>query len=108
MIFGPSPKAETVPRYIENKEKDSIIFYRNKNIYFLPDWFSEFLQVKLHVCLDITVWKQFEVLFVGLMVYSQIVILRIALSWYIYINTFPWCCAAVDWTECVTKSSDLG
>jgi hypothetical protein len=32
MIFGPSPKAETVPRYIENKEKDSIIFYRNKNI----------------------------------------------------------------------------
>jgi hypothetical protein len=27
-----------------------------------------------------------EVLFVGLMVYSQIVILRIALSWYIYIN----------------------
>jgi hypothetical protein len=37
------------------------------------------------------------------MVYSQIVILRIALSWYIYINpyTFPWCylAAAVDWTE---------
>jgi hypothetical protein len=27
MIFGPSPKAETVPRYIyENKEEDSIIF----------------------------------------------------------------------------------
>jgi uncharacterized protein YggT (Ycf19 family) len=40
---------------------------------------------------------------VGLMVYSQIVILRIALSWFIYINpyTFPWCylAAAVDWTE---------
>jgi hypothetical protein len=50
--------------------------------------------VKLHVCLDITVLETVrEVLFVGLMVYSQIVILRIALSWYIYINpyTFPWC-----------------
>jgi hypothetical protein len=43
---------------------------------------------------DITVLETVrEVLFVGLMVYSQIVILRIALSWYIYINpyTFPWC-----------------
>jgi hypothetical protein len=62
MIFGPSPKAETVPRYIyENKEEGFYNFYieNYKNIYFLPDWFSEFLQVKLHVCLDITVWKQF-------------------------------------------------
>jgi uncharacterized protein YggT (Ycf19 family) len=41
------------------------------------------------------------------MVYSQIVILRIALSWFIYINpyTFPWCyiAAAVDWTEDVLQ-----
>jgi hypothetical protein len=64
--------------------------------------------VKLHVCLDITVLETVrEVLFVGLMVYSQIVILRIALSWYIYINpyTFPWCylAAAVDWTEDVLQ-----
>ena len=48
-----------------------------------------------------------EVLFVGLMVYSQIVILRIALSWFIYINpyTFPWyyITAAVDWTEDVLQ-----
>jgi len=111
MIFGPSPKAETVPRYIyENKEEGFYNFYieNYKNIYFLPDWFSEFIQVKLHVCLDITVLETVrEVLFVGLMVYSQIVILRIALSWYIYINpyTFPWCylAAAVDWTEDVLQ-----
>ena len=41
------------------------------------------------------------------MVYSQMVILRIALSWFIYINpyTFPWCyiAAAVDWTEDVLQ-----
>jgi len=41
------------------------------------------------------------------MVYSQIVILRIALSWFIYINpyTVPWCyiAAAVDWTEDVLQ-----
>jgi hypothetical protein len=69
------------------KKKDSIILYRNYKIF--TDWFSEFLQVKLHVCLDITVLETVrEVLFVGLMVYSQIVILRIALSWYIYINPY--------------------
>ena len=111
MIFGPTPKVETVPRYIyESNDEGFYNFYieNYKNIYFLPDWLSEFLQVRLHLCLDITVLETIrEVLFVGLMVYSQIVILRIALSWYIYINpyTFPWCylAAAVDWTEDVLQ-----
>ena len=111
MIFGPSPKIESVPRYIyENKEEGFYNFYieNYKNIYFLPDWLSEFIQVRLHICLDITFLETIrEVLFVGLMVYSQMVILRIALSWFIYINpyTFPWCyiAAAVDWTEDVLQ-----
>jgi uncharacterized protein YggT (Ycf19 family) len=111
MIFGPGPKVDAVPRYIyESKEEGFYNFYieNYKNIYFLPDWLSEFIQVRLHVCLDITVLETIrEVLFVGLMVYSQIVILRIALSWFIYINpyTFPWCylAAAVDWTEDVLQ-----
>jgi uncharacterized protein YggT (Ycf19 family) len=111
MIFGPTPKVDAVPRYIyESKEEGFYNFYieNYKNIYFLPDWLSEFIQVRLHICLDITVLETIrEVLFVGLMVYSQIVILRIALSWFIYINpyTFPWCylAAAVDWTEDVLQ-----
>ena len=111
MIFGPAPKVEAVPRYLyENKNEGFYNFYieNYKNIYFLPDWLSEFIQVRLNICLDITVLETVrEVLFVGLMVYSQIVILRIALSWFIYINpyTFPWCylAAAVDWTEDVLQ-----
>lgn len=111
MIFGPTPKVDAVPRYIyESKDEGFYNFYieNYKNIYFLPDWLSEFIQVRLHICLDITVLETIrEVLFVGLMVYSQIVILRIALSWFIYINpyTFPWCylAAAVDWTEDVLQ-----
>jgi hypothetical protein len=79
MIFGPTPKVESVPRYIyESKEEGFYNFYieNYKNIYFLPDWLSEFIQVRLHICLDITVLETIrEVLFVGLMVYSQIVIL---------------------------------
>ena len=111
MILGPTPKVEIVPRYTyESKGEGFYNFYieNYKNIYFLPDWLSEFIQVRLHICLDITFLETIrEVLFVGLMVYSQIVILRIALSWFIYINpyTFPWCyvAAAVDWTEDVLQ-----
>ena len=111
VFFGPSPKVDTVPRYIyENQEEGFYNFYieNYKNIYFLPNWLSEFIQVRLHICLDITVLETIrEVLFVGFMVYSQVVILRIALSWFIYINpyTFPWCylAAAVDWTEDVLQ-----
>ena len=107
MLFGPTPKVETVPKYIyESQEEGFYNFYieNYKNIYFLPDWLSQFIQVKLNICLDLTILETMrEVLFVGLMVYSQVVILRIALSWFIYINpyTFPWCylAAAVDWTE---------
>jgi hypothetical protein len=111
MIVGPSPKVEAVPRYIyESKEEGFYNFYieNYKNIYFLPDWFSQFLQVKLNICLDITVLETIrEVLFVGLLVYSQILILRLALYWFISINpyTFPWCylAAVVDWTEDVLQ-----
>jgi hypothetical protein len=111
MIFGPSPKVDTVPRFIyESKEEGFYNFYieNYKNIYFLPDWVTEFIQVRLNICLDISLLETFrEVLFIGLMVYSQMLILRITISWFIYINPFtvPWCylSAAVDWTEDVLQ-----
>lgn len=111
MIFGPSPKVDIVPRFIyESKTEGFYNFYieNYKNIYFFPDWVSEFIQIRLNVCLEISSLETIrEVLFISLMVYSQMVILRIALSWFIYINPFtlPWCylAAAVDWTEDVLQ-----
>jgi len=111
MLLGPTPKVDPVPRYIyESKEEGFYNFYieNYKNIYFLPDWISEFIQVRLNICLDISLLETVrEVLFIGLMIYSQMVVLRIALSWLIYINpyAFPWCylAAAVDWTEDVLQ-----
>ena len=107
MIVGPTPKVDPVPRYIyESKEEGFYNFYIENyaNIYFLPDWLSEFLQIQLNQCLDISLLETIrEVLFIGILIYYQIVILRISLSWLIYINpyTVPWCyiAAAVDWTE---------
>jgi uncharacterized protein YggT (Ycf19 family) len=106
-IVGPSPKIDAIPRYVyENREEGFYNFYIEnfRNAYFLPDWLSEFLQVRLHFCLDITLLETIrEVFFIGLVIYSNIVILRITLSWFIYINpyTVPWSyvVAAVDWTE---------
>jgi uncharacterized protein YggT (Ycf19 family) len=106
-ILGPSPKIDGVPKYLyENREEGFYNFYieNYKNIYFLPDWLSEFLQVRLNFCLDIRFLETIrEVVFIGLVIYSQIVILRITLSWFISINPYkvPWSyvVAAVDWTE---------
>lgn len=111
MIFGPTPKPDTLTRYIyESSDEGFYNFYveNYRNIYFLPDWVSEFIQVRLNICLDITLLETIrEVLFVGFVIYTQIVILRVALAWFIYINpyTFPWCylSAVVDWTEDVLQ-----
>ncbi len=111
VIFGPAPRVEVLPRYIyETKEEGFYNFYieNYKNIFFLPDWLSEFIQVHLHICLDISLLEIIrEVLFIGLVFYSQMVLLRIAISWLIWINpyTFPWSylAAAVDWTEDVLQ-----
>ena len=74
----------------------------------LPDWLSEFLQRSCNICLDISFLETIrEVLFIGLVFYSQLVVLRIAVSWLIWINPyqFPWSylTAAVDWTEDVLQ-----
>jgi uncharacterized protein YggT (Ycf19 family) len=111
MIFGPAPRVDLLPRYIyETKEEGFYNFYIEnfKNTFFLPDWLSEFIQVQFNICLDISLLETIrEVLFIGLVFYSQMVILRIAISWLISINpyTLPWSylIAAVDWTEDVLQ-----
>lgn len=107
MIFGPTPKIDPIPKYIyENKEEGFYNFYveNYSNIFFLPDGLSEFIQVRFNICLDVSLLETIrEVLFIGFMVYSQIIILRVAISWFIYLNPYslPWSflVAAVDWTE---------
>ena len=106
-IVGPYPKLDSIPRYIyENRDEGFYNFYveNYKNIYFLPDSVSEFLQVRLHFCLDITLLEiTRELLFLGLVFYSQLIILRITISWFLSINPYvvPWCylVAIVDWAD---------
>ena len=107
VFLGTTPKVDIIPRYsYETQEEGFYNFYieNYKNMYFLPDWFSEFLQVNLNFCLDLMLLENLrQSIFLAIFIYSQIVILRIALSWFIVINPYsvPWCyiAAAVDWTE---------
>jgi len=107
MIFGTVPKVEPIPRIIYESSQDGYYnFYieNYRNIFFLPNWFSEFLQVRLNFCLDITYLEVFrEIMFLVIFGYAQLVSLRIALSWFISINpyTVPWIylVAMIDWTE---------
>jgi hypothetical protein len=107
MVIGPAPKLDVIPRYsYQSQEEGFYNFYipLYRNGYFLPDWLSEFIQVKFHICTDITVLESIrEVIFVLLMFYSQLLIFRIALGWFLSINPFtaPWCyvTALIDWTE---------
>ena len=107
MVFGPTPNVASIPKYFyENKEEGFYNFYMEnyKNIHFLPDYLSEFIQIKFHICLDLTpleISRQF--LFVGLFIYSYFIFFRILLSWFVTINpyTFPWYCITgiADWSE---------
>ena len=107
VFLSPSPKVDTIPLYhYENIDEGFYNFYveNYKNMYFLPDWFSEFLQLQLKFCLDVTLLENLrQSTFAGLVIYSQVVTLRIALSWFILLNPYhaPWSyiAAGVDWTE---------
>jgi hypothetical protein len=107
MVFGDVPKLELIPRYIyESREDGFYNFYieNYQNLYFLPDSLSEFIQVRLNLCLEISSLEIIrELLFIGLMIFSQLIVLRITMGWLISINpyTVPWCyvTAAVDWTD---------
>jgi hypothetical protein len=107
VMFGAVPKVQPLDRlFYESKTDGFYSFYveNYKNLFFLPNWFSEFLQTNLNLCLDITILEVFrEVLFLSIVGFGEIVSLRILLSWIISINpyTLPWnyFIALVDWTE---------
>lgn len=107
VIFGSVPKIELISKYFyENTEEGFYNFYvvNYKNLYFLPDWLSEFLQIRCHFFLDTNGLESIrEILFVGLIFYCQLMSFRITLSWFVAINpfVFPWCYLSglVDWAE---------
>jgi hypothetical protein len=56
--FGPSQKlTQFQDMYMKTGKKDSIIFMKIIKIFILPDWLSNFFKLRLHFCLDITLFR---------------------------------------------------
>ena len=107
LIFGTIPKMEVIPRHTyESKNEGFYNFYveNYRNTFLLPDKVSEFIQIKLNICLDIGILEAArEGLFLIVLIFTQLLLLRIALTWFLAINpyVFPWYFlgAIVDWAE---------
>lgn len=106
-IFGDFPKISAIPRLFYYNENDgfySFYLQNYRNMVFLPNNLSEFLQVQCHFCLDLTtleVWRQ--TVFAMLLCYIHMINFRFYMTWLATINpyTMPWSLltAVVDWTE---------
>jgi len=107
VLLGVIPKTDTIKRVIyEHPEDGYYNFYIQdfKNLYFLPDWLSGPIQVWFNVSLNTSDLEAIrEVLFVSLLVYYNLLNLRLCLYWFLSINpyTYPWIflLSLVDWTE---------
>ena len=83
------------------------------NMYFLPDWASEFLQINCNIYLDTTVLEEIQDgILLALLVCFQVISLRISLYWFVIINPYvrPWVylTSLVDWTYDLTAGLTPG
>nr|YP_009495862.1 hypothetical protein ycf89 [Plagiogramma staurophorum]YP_009495917.1 hypothetical protein ycf88 [Plagiogramma staurophorum]AWT38301.1 hypothetical protein ycf89 [Plagiogramma staurophorum]AWT38356.1 hypothetical protein ycf88 [Plagiogramma staurophorum] len=107
VIFGVLPKLDLIQKIFYESSTDGYYnFYIKdyKNLYFLPDWLSKIIQLQFHVCLDTSGLEAIrEVVFISLLVYINLLNLRLAMYWFLSINpyTYPWLIlvSLVDWTE---------
>jgi hypothetical protein len=106
-FLGHKPIFEPVDRnFFEHSYHGFYNFFivNYKNIFFFPDALSEFIQIRLNICLDITTLETGrEVLFLAICLYFNLYAWRIALYWYIFINPYvrPWSyyISLTDWTQ---------
>jgi len=107
VVFGSRPKTDPIPRYLYTSSDEGFYnFYvqHYRNAFFLPDRISRFFQLKFNLGEDLSSLEYArEFLFLLFVLYAQIIIIRIALSWFIKINPYkvPWCYILVvtDWLE---------
>ena len=112
VLFGDRPKPASTPRvYYENASEGFYSYYieNYKNLRFLPDWFSEFLQMKLHIYNDLSIIELGrEALFVVVLTYYYTIVVRVTLGWFVSINPyvfpFSYLIMFVDWVDEVVTS----
>lgn len=104
-IFGNFPVLPTIERtFYEHKSDGFYNFYipNYRNIFFLPDWLSQWIQLNLDISIDTTSLELFrQGIFFGFLAFLLIMELRIRLFWFLTINPYtrPWLylIALTDW-----------
>lgn len=95
-FFGNYPEVPIIERtFYEHQLEGFYNFYviNYSNIFFLPDWLSQWIQINFEIAVDDTQLMLIrESLFVGLMTYMLILDFRMKLFWFLSINPYtrPW------------------
>ena len=96
VMFGNIPEFERIPRTFYQHKQDgfyNIWFPDYKNIWFLPDWLSRWIQLNLEITIDVSPLEHLQqALFIAIVMYYFVVEFRIKLFWFLTINPYtrPW------------------
>jgi hypothetical protein len=104
-LFGTFPYTMPVEKHFyQHKAEGYYNFYveNYKNMYFLPDWLSGYIQIHLNITVDHSNLELFrDVFFYIILLFGTVVSIRTTLFWMLTINpyTLPWIFIvdSVDW-----------
>jgi len=96
VLFGNIPQFENIKRSYYQHKYDG--FYNiqipdYKNIWFLPDWLSKWVQLNLEITVDTSPLEHIQqAIFVSITMYYFVVEFRVKLFWFLTINPYtrPW------------------
>ena len=107
VFFGNFPDMSRIDRtFYEHKSDGFYNFYvpNYNNIFFLPDWLSQWLQINLNISIDTTPLEIIQQsVFLGLIGFFFLVEFRMKLYWFLTINPYtrPWIylISLTDWIQ---------
>jgi uncharacterized protein YggT (Ycf19 family) len=96
VLFGNIPQFEKITRTFYQHKYDG--FYNiqipdYRNIWFLPDWLSKWIQVNLEITVDVSPLEHLQqAIFIAITMYYFVVEFRVKLFWFLTINPYtrPW------------------
>ena len=107
VIFGNFPEMSKIDKiFYEHKADGFYNFYvpNYKNIFFLPDWLSQWLQLQFNISIDTTPLEIIQQsVFLGLVGFFFLVDFRMKMYWFLTINPYtrPWIyiISLTDWIQ---------
>nr|YP_009695334.1 hypothetical protein [Nitzschia alba]QEI59619.1 hypothetical protein [Nitzschia alba] len=111
VFFGSTPKTNLIKKIPLSTFEDGVYSFfieEYSNLVFLPNIISRILQINCNICFNTDFLDTFrEMLFIGLILYAEMISLRLSLIWFWGFNPYepPLCyvCLLVDWCDAVFR-----